>query len=143
MPLSLGTLASASRSGTLARFTTRHPINLTTTPSLDRHFYDGPLGNKNDLWARANVLGADMECSTLLTMAGYHRVRAAAILVVDNYIFERLDRERQQTGGYEPYRKMIASSLERSVEITLDALASVPDFTARPVFSSSRTNPTS
>jgi len=53
------------------------------------HFYDGPLGNHNKLWADAKVLAIEMEIAILLVIASLRGIRAGATVNIDNYIFER------------------------------------------------------
>ncbi len=83
----------------------------------DGPFYDGPLGNQNELWAKADVLAIEMEVSVLYIVASLHGIRAGAILNVDNYIFER--------ETYEPNRDIVHQGTERMLEIALDAIAAL------------------
>jgi len=79
------------------------------------NFYDGPLGNKNELWAKANVVAIEMEVAVLFVIASLRGARAGAILNVDNYIFER-------TKEYEPNKEVVLKTTEKMLHIALDAL---------------------
>jgi len=80
------------------------------------HFYDGPLGNKNQLWANAKVLAIEMEISTLLVIASLRGIRAGAAVNIDNYIFER-----ELSNKYEPNREVVHQGTYRMIRVTLDA----------------------
>jgi len=82
-------------------------------------FYDGPLGNINSLWQKANVCCIEMECSVLFVIAQIRGVKAGAILNVDNYIFERLE---STTNNYKPHRDIVLQANKTMGLITLDAI---------------------
>jgi len=78
------------------------------------NFYDGVLGNKNDIWVKANVLAIEMEISVLFVIASLRGIRAGAILNVDNYIYERKE--------YEPNKAAVVKGTEKMLEVALDSL---------------------
>lgn len=46
------------------------------------HFYDGPSGNHNRLWADSKILAIEMEISILLIIASIRGIRAGIIIVI-------------------------------------------------------------
>ncbi|KYQ90106.1 uridine phosphorylase [Tieghemostelium lacteum] len=80
------------------------------------HFFDGPLGNHNKLWARSKVLAIEMEASILLIIASLRGIRAGCCVNIDNYIFER-----ELTDRYEPNKDVVHQGTIRMLEVTLDA----------------------
>jgi len=82
------------------------------------HFYDGPLGNHNRLWADAKVLAIEMEISILLVIASIRGIRAGAVVNIDNYIFER-----EVSKAYEPNRAVVHEGTHRMIRVALDAAA--------------------
>jgi len=94
-------------------------VGLVTTVG---HFYDGPLGNKNKMWAEAKVLAIEMEISILLVIASLRGIRAGAAVNIDNYIFER---ELHQK--YEPNREIVHEGTGRMIRVCLDAAAKLAE----------------
>jgi len=84
-------------------------------------FYDGPLGNQNQLWQSANVAAIEMEVSVLLVIASIRGIKAGSILNIDNYIFERL-----AEGEYKPHRDVVVKGTEKMCKYVLDAIVNVP-----------------
>eukprot|EP01112_Ceratiomyxa_fruticulosa_P012618 TRINITY_DN3503_c0_g1_i1.p1 TRINITY_DN3503_c0_g1~~TRINITY_DN3503_c0_g1_i1.p1 ORF type:complete len:266 (+),score=67.06 TRINITY_DN3503_c0_g1_i1:167-964(+) len=82
------------------------------------HFYDGPLGNKNKLWAASKVLAIEMEVAILLVIASLRGIRAGAVVNIDNYIFEREESEK-----YEPQREIVHQGTFRMIRVVLSAAA--------------------
>jgi len=82
-------------------------------------FYDGPLGNLNAFWQKANVCCIEMECAVLFVIAEIRGVKAGSILNVDNYIFERLETE---TNSYNPHREVVQEGTKKICQIALDAI---------------------
>eukprot|EP01111_Echinosteliopsis_oligospora_P006839 TRINITY_DN2122_c0_g1_i1.p1 TRINITY_DN2122_c0_g1~~TRINITY_DN2122_c0_g1_i1.p1 ORF type:complete len:251 (+),score=89.14 TRINITY_DN2122_c0_g1_i1:76-828(+) len=80
------------------------------------HFYDGPLGNKNELWATSKILAIEMEISVLLVIASLRGIRAGAAVNIDNYIFER-----ELSQKYEPNRNVVHEGTYRMIRVCLDA----------------------
>ncbi|EGG16545.1 uridine phosphorylase [Cavenderia fasciculata] len=80
------------------------------------HFFDGPLGNHNKLWARSRVLAIEMEASILYIIASLRGIRAGCCVNIDNYIFER-----ELTEKYEPNREIVHQGTLRMLEVALDA----------------------
>lgn len=87
----------------------------------DGPFYEGPLGNRNELWAKSGVIAIEMEVSVLLVIASLRGVKAGAILNVDNYIFDRL-----AEGEYRPHKPEVAAGTERMCKHVLAAVIGVP-----------------
>jgi len=88
-------------------------VGLVTTVG---HFYDGPLGNHNKMWADAKVLAIEMEISILLVIASIRGIRAGAVVNIDNYIFER-----EVSQAYEPNRAVVHEGTHRMIRVALDA----------------------
>jgi len=85
------------------------------------NFYDGPLGNKNDIWTKANVIGVEMEVAVLYIIAALRGVRAGAILNVDTCIPDKENKE------YEPNREVVLKGTEKMLQVALDALIKLAD----------------
>jgi len=90
-------------------------VGLVTTVG---HFYDGPLGNQNRLWADSKILAIEMEISILLIIASIRGIRAGAAVNIDNYIFER-----EVAKTYEPNRDVVHEGTHRMLRVALDAAA--------------------
>eukprot|EP00026_Physarum_polycephalum_P014388 Phypoly_transcript_14895.p1 GENE.Phypoly_transcript_14895~~Phypoly_transcript_14895.p1 ORF type:complete len:259 (+),score=19.83 Phypoly_transcript_14895:27-779(+) len=90
-------------------------VGLVTTVG---HFYDGPLGNHNKLWADSKILAIEMEISILLVIASIRGIRAGAAVNIDNYIFER-----EVSKAYEPNREVVHEGTHRMLRVALDAAA--------------------
>jgi len=90
-------------------------VGLVTTVG---HFYDGPLGNNNKLWADSKILAIEMEISILLVIASIRGIRAGAVVNIDNYIFER-----EVSKSYEPNRTVVHEGTHRMIRVALDAAA--------------------
>jgi len=86
------------------------------------HFYDGPLGNHNRMWADAKVLAIEMEISILLVIASIRGIRAGAVVNIDNYIFER-----EISKSYEPNRNVVHEGTHRMIRVALDAASNLSD----------------
>jgi uridine phosphorylase len=87
-------------------------------------FYDGPLGNQNQMWAKSGVLGIEMEASVLFVIAGIRGIKTGAIFNVDNYIFSRLE-EGEGAEAYHPHRDIVIKGNERMCRLALEAVASM------------------
>eukprot|EP01132_Coremiostelium_polycephalum_P002871 gene2871-3568_t len=96
-----------------ATHTINYGVGLITTVG---HFFDGPLGNHNKLWARSRVLAIEMEASILFIIAGLRGIRAGCCVNIDNYIFDR-----ELTEKYEPNRDVVHQGTLRMLEVALDA----------------------
>ncbi|EFA82603.1 uridine phosphorylase [Heterostelium album PN500] len=84
------------------------------------HFFDGPLGNHNKLWARSRVLAIEMEASILFIIASLRGIRSGCCVNIDNYIFER-----ELTEKYEPNRDVVHQGTYRMLEVALDSAKSL------------------
>ena len=51
---------------------------------MRRHFFDGPLGNKNELWAKSHVKAVEMELSVLLLICSLRGVRGGTVETCTN-----------------------------------------------------------
>lgn len=87
-------------------------------------FYDGPLGNQFQTWAKCGVLGVEMEASVLFTIAGIRGVKAGGIFNVDNYIFARLE-QSEGAEAYHPHREIVIKGNERMCRIALEAITTM------------------
>ncbi|EGC34529.1 uridine phosphorylase [Dictyostelium purpureum] len=93
--------------------TVNYGVGIITTVG---HFFDGPLGNHNKLWARSKVLAIEMEASVLFIVASLRGIRAGACVNIDNYIFEREISEK-----YEPNREVVHQGTFKMLEVALDS----------------------
>ncbi|KAF2074523.1 hypothetical protein CYY_004150 [Polysphondylium violaceum] len=84
------------------------------------HFFDGPLGNHNKLWARSRVLAIEMEASILFIIASLRGIRAGCCVNIDNYIFER-----ELTEKYEPNRDIVHQGTIKMLKVALDSAKSL------------------
>eukprot|EP01133_Synstelium_polycarpum_P009798 gene9798-11447_t len=96
-----------------AKADVNHGVGIITTVG---HFFDGPLGNHNKLWARSRVLAIEMEASILFIIASLRGIRAGCCVNIDNYIFER-----EITEKYEPNREVVHQGTVRMLEVALDS----------------------
>jgi len=85
-------------------------------------FYDGMIGNTNELYAKAGCLAVEMEASVLFVIAALRGVRAGCALNVDNYIFQRLE---NPTEGYQPHRQIVQEGTKTMCQIVLDAIVEI------------------
>ncbi|MDI6819393.1 MAG: nucleoside phosphorylase [Candidatus Hodarchaeaceae archaeon] len=82
-------------------------------------FYAGQL----DIWGKANVLSAEMECSTIFTVAGLKGLRAGAILAVDGNLTRGVKK-----GEFEPGEKTgelderVQRAIDKEIEIAIEAV---------------------
>ncbi|GAM28144.1 hypothetical protein SAMD00019534_113200 [Acytostelium subglobosum LB1] len=91
------------------------------------HFFDGPLGNHNKLWARSRVLAIEMEASILFIVSSLRGIRAGCCVNIDNYIFER-----EITEKYEPNREVVHQGTYRMLEVALDSAVSLLESSPEP-----------
>jgi len=82
-------------------------------------FYDGLIGNTNELYKKAGVLAVEMEASVLFVIASLRGIRAGCILNVDNYIFQRLE---NPTEGYNPHKDIVLAGTKVMCQLVLDAI---------------------
>eukprot|EP01113_Clastostelium_recurvatum_P006399 TRINITY_DN1288_c0_g1_i2.p2 TRINITY_DN1288_c0_g1~~TRINITY_DN1288_c0_g1_i2.p2 ORF type:complete len:266 (-),score=82.14 TRINITY_DN1288_c0_g1_i2:3-800(-) len=121
VPLGYPALSNYEVVQALIDSTKNHPdvssygVGIVTTVG---HFYDGPAGNNNKLWASAKVLAIEMEISILLVIASLRGIRAGAAANIDNYIFEREVSEK-----YEPHREVVHQGTYRMIRVVLSAAA--------------------
>lgn len=87
-------------------------------------FYDGPLGNNNQFWAKCGVLAVEMEASVLFVLASIRGIKAGGIFNVDNYIFSRLE-EGEGAEAYHPHREIVIKGNERMCRIALEAVSTM------------------
>lgn len=87
-------------------------------------FYDGPIGNNHELWAKCGVLGVEMEASVLFVIAGLRGIKSGGIFNVDNYIFARLE-AGSGAEAYHPHRDVVIKGNERMCRLALEAVASM------------------
>lgn len=87
-------------------------------------FYDGPLGNQFDLYAKSGVLGVEMEASVLYVIAGIRGVKCGGIFNVDNYIFARLE-AGSGAEAYHPHRDVVVKGNERMCRLAIEAVATM------------------
>ena len=100
-------------------------LNFSTGVMLtEGGFYDGPLGNQHQMWAKAGVLGIEMEASVLFVIAGIRGIKTGGIFNVDNYIFSRLE-EGEGAAAYHPHRDIVIKGNERMCRIALEAVATM------------------
>jgi len=85
-------------------------------------FYDGFLGNANELYKKTGCLAIEMEASVLFVIASLRGVRAGCALNVDNYIFERLE---NPTAGYQPHRQVVIEGTKNMCRLVLDAIVTI------------------
>ncbi|KAM9978552.1 hypothetical protein ACTFIY_012308 [Dictyostelium cf. discoideum] len=107
----VGALIESAKSNGLSN--EQYGVGIITTVG---HFFDGPLGNHNKLWARSKVLAIEMEASILFIVASLRGIRAGACVNIDNYIFEREISEK-----YEPNRDVVHQGTFKMLEVALDA----------------------
>lgn len=81
-----------------------------------RNLYGGLIVPPNKMWQQANVIGEDMETSSLFTLGGIHNIKTGAILTVDCDVFD--DKESE----YNPYGNEMDIGVKRMCVIALDAL---------------------
>lgn len=86
-------------------------------------FYDGPLGNQNELWAKIGVKAIEMEVSTLFVIASLRGVRAGAILAVDNYVFDRAENNED----YNPHKEIVLEGTRKMCRLLLDTIVQLED----------------
>jgi uridine phosphorylase len=103
----------------------KEPLAYTTGVMLTEGcFYDGPLGNQHQMWAKSGVLGVEMEASVLFVIAGVRGIKSGGIFNVDNYIFARLE-AGDGAEAYHPHREVVIKGNERMCRIALEAVASM------------------
>lgn len=85
-------------------------------------FYPGIIDLGLSGYIDLGVLAIEMELSALLVLASTRKVRAGGALVVDGAVADDL----KDTTGYDPHRSVVADGLDRGVQISLDALVSLP-----------------
>jgi len=81
-------------------------------------FYDGMMGNTNELYAKAGVLAVEMEAATMFVIASLRGIRAGCCLNVDNYIFQRLEAD----SGYQPHKQIVQEGTKSMCKVALDAI---------------------
>lgn len=79
-------------------------------------FYPSLLDDQLAFYKKAGAMAVEMECSTLFIAAQLRGVRAGAMLVLDGNPL------KWEEGVYDPDSKKIASAIEQSTKICLDAL---------------------
>jgi len=84
-------------------------------------FYEGLLPSELPLWIAAGVLGIEMECSLLFTLAAIRGARAGALLNVDNYVPERT--------VFDPDRDVVAAGTERMIRAAVRAVPALMEHT--------------
>lgn len=100
-------------------------LNHTTGVMLTEGcFYDGPIGNQHQMWAKAGVLGIEMEASVLFVIGGIRGIKTGGIFNVDNYIFARLE-EGAGADAYLPHREVVIKGNERMCRLAIEAVASM------------------
>ena len=87
--------------------------------TLDLFYPHDVLGTDLPLWQRAGVTAVEMECATLLVIAGLHGVEAGTVVAIDG-------NPLQQDGGsmdtYNPNTTKVKDAVGRCIDIALDAL---------------------
>lgn len=87
-------------------------------------FYDGPLGNSFELYAKCGVLGVEMEASVLFVICGLRGIKCGGIFNVDNYVFARLE-ESTSAESYKPHRTEVVEGNKRMCRLALEAVAAM------------------
>jgi len=80
------------------------------------HFHEGPLGNQNQMWARANILAVEMEISILFVLASLHEIRAGAIVTLDSNVFKKEDPKES-----EPNHQKMLNGTTSMIDLVLAA----------------------
>jgi uridine phosphorylase len=69
-------------------------------------------------YVKAGVLAIEMELSALLVHGSLNGLTTGGVLVIDGVAADEL----RETTGYDPHRDVVASGVERGMEVALDAL---------------------
>lgn len=84
-------------------------------------FQPGFLPLPGEAYAAAGIAAIEMELSALLVLASTRGLVAGGALVVDGANADDLV-DVEATGGYDPYRSVVAAGVARGSRVTLDAL---------------------
>jgi 5'-methylthioadenosine phosphorylase len=104
----------ALTSGLIEVCRTRHTNFKTGLVFSSEAFYGEDSGFLKK-WVRLGVIGVDMECATLFTLATIHGFRAAALLIVSDNLVVR--QEKEMLGS-----KQLRNPVERAGKLVLEAL---------------------
>jgi uridine phosphorylase len=80
-------------------------------------FYPGLLDTQLELYKRAGVLAAEMECATLFVIGHLRGVRTAAVLAVDGNPL------KWKEGQYDPTADRLNQSIDVAIQAALDVLS--------------------
>jgi uridine phosphorylase len=86
------------------------------------HFYSGILPNSVPMWLEAGmgIRAVEMELATLLVIASMYDVRAGGIFTSDGNMTQEADPTE-----YDPHRTVVKDGVEKMLQISLAALASL------------------
>ena len=77
------------------------------------------MPSNNEMLRKANVLGEDMENSSLFTMGNMHGIKTGAIMTVDCDVFVEKEEE------YDPYCRAMGDGVAIMCQLSLDAIIDV------------------